>query len=72
MVKAAKEKCWRDFCTKEGVQSPWGIVPWAKDPFRVKERMDGLTEDDRFHVRDDTGIVRILMRKVFGEDSVVG
>ena len=22
MVKAAKEKCWRDFCTKEGAQSP--------------------------------------------------
>ena len=32
MVKAAKEKCWRDFCTKEGAQSPWGVVRWAKDP----------------------------------------
>ena len=26
MVKAAKEECWRDFCTKEGAQSPWGVV----------------------------------------------
>ena len=33
--------------------------------------MDGLTEDDGSHVRDDNGIVKILMRKVFGEDSVV-
>ena len=72
MVKAAKEKCWRDFCIKEGAKSPWGVVRWAKDPFGVKERMDGLTEDDGSHVRDDTGIVEILMRKVFGADSVVG
>ena len=34
--------------------------------------MVGLTEDDGSRVRDDTSIVRILMRKVFGEDSVVG
>ena len=31
-----------------------------------------MTEDDGSHVRDDTGIVGLLMRKVFGEDSVVG
>ena len=33
--------------------------------------MDGLTEDDGSHVRDDTGIVGILMWEVFGEDPVV-
>ena len=55
----------------EGAQSTWGVVRWAKDPFEVKEHMDGLTEDDGSHVRDNTGIVKILMRKVFGEDSVV-
>ena len=33
--------------------------------------MDGLTGDGGSHVRDDAGIVRILMRKVFGEDFVV-
>ena len=34
--------------------------------------MDGLTGDDGSHVRVDSGIVGILMRKVFGEDPVVG
>ena len=72
MFKAAKEKCWRDFCTREGAQSPWAVVRWAKVPFGVKERMDGLTEDDGSRVRDDAGIVRILMKEVFGEDSVAG
>ena len=69
MVKAVKEKCWRDFCMKEGAQSLWGVVRWAKDPFGVKEHMDGLTGDEGSHVRDDVGIVRVLMRKVIGEDS---
>ena len=69
MVKAAKEKCWRDFCTKEGAQAPWGVVRWAKDPFGVRERMHGQTGDDGSHVRDDAGIVGILMRKVFGKYS---
>ena len=73
MDKTAKEKCWRDFYMKEVAQSPWGVVQWAKAPFGVRERMDGLMGDDGSLVRDDAGIVEILIGlKVFGEDSVVG
>ena len=32
LVKERKDQCWRTFCEKSGMQSPWEVVRWARDP----------------------------------------
>lgn len=42
MVREKKEKCWRAFCDESGLQSPWKVVRWARDPWHIQERMGRL------------------------------
>ena len=42
MIRDGKRKCWEDFCTEAGENSPWEVVRWAKDLWRLKERMGEL------------------------------
>ena len=37
LIRDRKRKCWEDFCTESGEKSPWEVVQWAKDPWRLKE-----------------------------------
>ena len=32
MVKEKKDRCWRAFCKDSGLQLPWEVVRWARDP----------------------------------------
>ena len=42
LVKDKKDRCWRAFCEESGLQSPWEVVRWARDPWRVSDRMGRL------------------------------
>ena len=42
LIRDGKRKCWEDFCTESGENSPWEVVRWAKAPWRLKQRMSRL------------------------------
>ena len=42
MIRDGKRKCWEDFCTEAGEKSPQELVRWAKELWRLKERMGEL------------------------------
>ena len=42
MVKDKKDKWWRSFCEDSGLQSPWEVVGWERNPSRERERMGRL------------------------------
>ena len=44
LVKRKKEECWRKFCEESGEKNPWEVVRWARDPFRLGERMGALKD----------------------------
>ena len=43
LIRDGKRKCWEDFCTESGEQSPWEVVRWAKDPWRCGGATHGRT-----------------------------
>ena len=55
MVKEKKAGCWRAFCEDSGLQSPWEVVRWARDPCRERERMGWLRGADGVWVDSDEG-----------------
>ena len=44
MIRRKKEACWRKFCEESGDKNPWEVVRWARDPFRLGERMSVLRD----------------------------
>ena len=42
LVREKKNRCWRTFCKESGLQSPWEVVRWARDPWRINDRMGRL------------------------------
>ena len=65
-----KHKGWRAFCEDSGLQSPWEVVRWARDPWGEKERMGRLTGANGLWVDGDEEKVRCLVSEVFGTPSV--
>ena len=71
MVREKKDKCWWSFCKDSGLQSPWEVVRWARDPWRERERMGRLKGSNRLWVNGDEEKVRCLVSDVFGTPSAV-
>ena len=69
MVKEKKDKCWRALYEDSGLQSPWEVVRWARDPWRERERMGRLKGSGGVWVESDEGKVRCLVSEVFGVQS---
>ena len=69
LIRDGKRKCWEDFCTESGERSPWEVVRWAKDPWRLKERMGRLRGTDGEWLDSEEDKVDGLMRDLFGEEA---
>ena len=69
LIRDGKRKCWEDFCTESGERSPWEVVRWAKDPWRLKERMGRLRGSDGEWLDSEEDKVDGLMRDLFGEEG---
>ena len=68
LIRDGKRKCWEDFCTESGEKSPWEVVRWAKDPWRLKERMGRLRGADGAWLESEGEKVDGLVRDLFGEE----
>ena len=75
LILDGKRKCWEDFCTESGEKSPWEVVLWAKDPWRLKERMGRLSGVDGQWLESERdkgdGLVSDLVGEEAARDSVV-
>ena len=69
LIQDGKRKCWEDFCTESGEKSPWEVVRWAKDPWRLKERMGRLRGKDGKWLESERDKVDGLVRDLFGEEA---
>ena len=69
LIRDGKRKCWEDFCTESGEKSPWEVVRWAKDPWRLKERMGRLRGTDGEWLESEGDKVGRLVRDLFGEEA---
>ena len=69
LIRDGKRKCWEDFCTESEAKSPWEVVRWAKDPWRLKERMGRLRGADRAWLESEGEKVDGLVRDLFGEEA---
>ena len=73
MVREKKDRCWRTFCEESGLQPPWEVVWWARDPWRVSDRMGRLRGSNGVWLDGDGEKVGGLVRDIFGlptEDPV--
>ena len=68
LIQEGKRKSWEDFCTESGEKSPWEVVRWAKDPWRLKERMGRLRGADRRWLESEGDKVDVLVSDLFGGD----
>ena len=66
LVKEKKDRCWRAFCEESELQSPWEVVRWARDPWRVSDRMGRLKGSNGAWLVGDEAKVDGLVRDVFG------
>ena len=66
MVREKKDRCWRAFCEDLGLRNPWEVVRWARDPWRVKDRMGRLRGSNGLWLSEDAEKVEGLVRDVFG------
>ena len=69
MILDGKRKCWEDFCTESGEKSPWEVVRWAKDPWRLKDRMGRIRRADGEWLESRRDRVDGLVRDLFGEEA---
>ena len=69
LIRNGKRKCWEDFCTESGEKSPWEVVRWAKDPWRLKGRMGRLRGADGTWLESEGEKLDGLVRDLFGEES---
>ena len=69
LIKDGKRKCWEDFCTESGEKSPWEVVRWAKDPWRLKERMGRPRGADGKWLESERHKLDGLVRDLFGEEA---
>ena len=69
LIQEGKRKCWEDFCTESGEKSPWEVVRWAKDPWRLKDRMGRLRRVDGEWLESERDKVDGLVRDLFGEEA---
>ena len=53
MVREKKDRCWRAFCEDFGLQLPYEVVRWARDPWSEKRRMGRLKESNRLWLESD-------------------
>ena len=72
LIRDGKRKCWEDFCTESGEKLPWEVVRWAKDPWRLKERMGRLQGADGAWLESERDKVDELVRDLFGEGAAQG
>ena len=69
LIRDGKRKCWEGFCTESGEKSPWEVVRWAKDPWRLMERMGRLRGTDGEWLESVRDKVDGLVRDLFGEEA---
>ena len=69
LIQDGKRKCWEDFCTESGEKSPWEVVRWARDPWRLKDRMGRLKRADGRWLESDRDKVDGLVRDLFGRET---
>ena len=69
LIQDWKRKCWENFCTESGVKSPWEVVRWAKDPWRLKERMEFLRGADGAWLESEGEKVDGLVKDLCGEEA---
>ena len=65
MVKEKKDKRWRAFCEDSGLQSPWEVVRWARDPWKERDRMGRLKGTNGVWMSSDEEKVECLVSEVF-------
>ena len=68
LIQEGKRKCWEDFCTESGEKSPWEVVRWAKDPWRLKERMGRMRGADGRWLESEGDKMDGLVSDLFGRD----
>ena len=69
LIQDGKRKCWEDFCTELGEKSPWEVVRWAKDLWRLKQRMGRLRGADGKWIESERDKVDGLVRDLCGEEA---
>ena len=68
LIQEGKRNCWEDFCTESEEKSPWDVVRWAKDPWRLKQRMGRLRGADGRWLESEGDKVDGLVSDLFGGD----
>ena len=66
LVREKKNRCWRAFCEDLGLRDPWEVVRWARDPWRVSDRIGRLKGSGGLWLEGDGAKVDGLVRDVFG------
>ena len=66
MIPERKRECWEALSTESGVKSPEEIMRWAKDPWRLKERMSHLWGAAGRWLESEDNKVGGLVRDLFG------
>ena len=70
LIQDGKRKCWEDFCTQLGEKSPWELVRWAMDPWRLEQRMGRLRGGDGKWLESERDKVDGLVTDLFGKEAV--
>ena len=72
MIRGKKKACWRKFCEETGDKNPWEVVRWARDPFRLGERMGILKDAKGTLLGSNQEKVVGFVRAIIGEDEEGG
>ena len=67
LIRRKREACWRKFCEESGDKNPWEVVRWARDPFRLWERMGVLRDAEGTHLASNQQKVDRFIRDIFGK-----
>ena len=69
LIRKKKEACWQRFREESGDRNPWEVVRWAKDPFRLGERMRVLRDAEGTQLDSSQEKVDGFVRDVFREED---
>ena len=69
LIQDGKRKCCQGFCTESGEKSPWEVVRWARDPWRLRDRMGRLRRADGKWLESVRDKVDRLVRDLFSEEA---
>ena len=69
LIRRKKGACWGQFCEESGDKTLWEMVRWARDPFRLGERMVVLRDAVGTQLASNQEKVDRIIRDIFGKEE---